>query len=82
MFNADVRDLLLQVFTSWQVLVVTLVIVLYFFLINYVANVYYHRARKAPMPKKKKAQKEEGPVVDAKDDLGLEEHTPSESDKD
>jgi len=78
MFSAEVRDLLFQVITSWQVLVVTFVIILYFFLVSYVARLYHRRPRKAPLPRKKaKAEaKADEPVVDESDELGLEEQKP------
>ena len=84
MFSADVRSLLVQVFSSWQVLTVTLVIILYFFLVTYVAKVYHNRPRKTPLPKKKSKAKEkeageekpEDPLLDESDELGLEEQRP------
>ena len=75
MFNAEVRSLIIQVISSWQVLTVTGVIILYFFLVSYVAKVYHNRPRKAPLPKKKTAEKSEGPILDESDDLGLEEQS-------
>ena len=79
MFSAEIRSLLFQVITSWQILAVTVVLVLYFVMVSYVANIYHRRPRKsAPLPKKKaaKSNEPEGPVVSATDELGLEEHTP------
>ena len=78
MFSAEVRNLLIQVISSWQVLMVTVVIVLYFFLVSYVARAY-HRPRKLSLPKKKKKaekEKSEEPVLDETDELGLEEQGP------
>ncbi len=39
-------DLLVQVITSWQVIFITVVLILYFFLVFYVARLY----RKPPAP--------------------------------
>jgi Tfp pilus assembly protein PilO len=77
MFNAEIRNLLIQVITSWQVIAVTIVIILYFFLVSYVAKVYHRRPRKAKtsLSKKKEAKSEE-PVLDESDELGLEEQGP------
>jgi hypothetical protein len=74
MFTQEFRDLLIQVITSWQVLVVTGVLIFYIFLVNYAARLYHHR-RPAPSPgsgKKKKASGAGSPPV-VSDDLGLEE---------
>ena len=77
MFSEEVRNLLIQVITSWQVLAVTLVIIFYFFLVSYVARLYHRRPRKAPLPKKKKDKEQvEEPVLDESDELGLEEQRP------
>ena len=81
MFSAEFRSLLAEILTSWQVLAVTGVIILYIFLINYVARINNNRPRKASMPKKKKkAEKPEGPVVADSDELGLEEQAPEKAD--
>ena len=74
MFGAEVRDMLLQVMTSWQVLAVTIVIILYIFLVNYVAQVYHHRPRKKKQPKKKVEKSEEEEIIDDNDELGLEDN--------
>ena len=78
MFSAEFRSLLVEIITSWQVLAVTFVIILYISLINYVARTHNNRPRKAPLPKskKKKNEKTEGPVVAESDELGLEDHPP------
>ena len=78
MFSEEVRSLLAQVLTSWQVLAVTVVIIIYIFLINYVARTH-HRSIGFSMPKIKrkktpKAQVPAGPEAAADDDdLGLED---------
>jgi len=82
MFSAEIRSLIVQVISSWQVLTVTVVIILYFFLVSYVASVYHRRPRKAPLPKNKNKNKKqaeeqaEEPVLDESDELGLEESRP------
>ena len=79
MFSSEVRNLLIQVITSWQVLAVTGVLILYVFLVNYVAKLY--RRRKIPpmiMPKIKKQKPDDADVPEANDaseseDVELEE---------
>ena len=76
MFNAEIRRLLAQVITSWQVLVVSGVIVVYIFLVNYVAKAYHRRPRRPPASKKAKPEKPLAPAKSPKsddDELGLEE---------
>ena len=75
--------LLFQVVKSWQVIAVTVVLVLYAFLVNYVARTYHRpqfvsqsRPRKSKVSKSK-AFKKEVPEVSDKENanaaLGLEE---------
>ena len=75
MFNAEVRALLVQVITSWQVVAVTVVIIIYFSLVSYVAKVYHHRPRQSFRLKNKNKNKPEktGPAIAETDELGLEE---------
>ena len=76
MFSEELRNLLIQVITSWQVLAVTVVLVLYVFLINYVSRSYYRRRSRSPVAKVKTRVKSEPPKVpppEESDDLGLEE---------
>ena len=82
MFGAEVRKLLVEVVTSWQVLVVTGVLVVYVFLVNYVAAVYHH-ARRQPRPPRAKGQPgipaggaKAAPAQET-DELGLEEDAAS-----
>jgi hypothetical protein len=76
----ELKDLLIQVITSWQVLTATGVIVVYIFLVRYVANIYRRNRPPSFSPKKEKkktpdtAANEVEPSGDD-DDLGLEEHT-------
>jgi len=86
MFNSELRKLLVEVICSWQVWLVTVVLVLYIFLVNYVARVYRRRDRPAPkqtlvIP----SSKPENPAASApaasgvstdSDELELEEEAP------
>jgi flagellar biosynthesis/type III secretory pathway M-ring protein FliF/YscJ len=78
-FSEELRDLLFRVITSWQVIVVTVVLILYFLLVFYVARL---RRRSRPitmeeMPKRArnsgKDKSAESVEVTEEDDLGLEE---------
>ena len=73
MFNQEVRRLLVEVIRSWQVWAVTAVLVLYVFLVNYVARLY-HRSprRRLSMPKN---QPDASAEPSESDELGLEEDT-------
>ena len=65
MFSSEIRNLLIQVITSWQVLAVTGVLVVYVFLVNYVAKLYRHRRPPSfTMPKipKLKPEKNQEPA--------------------
>ena len=82
MFSKEVMELLIQVIKSWQVIVVTVALILYITIVSYVAR-DYHRPRAARKPKVKKEKK--APVVagpeevdsppggDVNQELGLEE---------
>jgi hypothetical protein len=80
-FSGDFFDLALQVIRSWQVIMVTVALVLYIFMINYVANVYNKRRPRPSKPKKGDimAEPEEAAGEDISaaasdnDELGLEE---------
>jgi hypothetical protein len=61
MFSDELKSLLIKVITSWQVLTVTGVLVVYMFIVNYVARLY-HRKRPIPMPKPGKGK--EVPAAD------------------
>jgi len=85
MFNSEVRNLLIQVICSWQVWLVTVVLVLYIFLVNYVARVYRRRRNNSDkqtlvIPKAKPqtpapAPAESGVITDS-DELELDEEAP------
>ena len=78
MFSEEFKKLLIQVITSWQVLVVTVVLIIYVFIVNSVARLYHRRRppSMAPMPKDESKQAEnaaETPVPSESDDLILDE---------
>jgi hypothetical protein len=73
MFNDEIKKLLVEVVTSWQVLVVTGVLIIYVFMVNSVARLH-HRRRHPPMPKMKPGTTEESPEEEVNtDELGLED---------
>ena len=77
------RNLIFQVIASWQVWVVTIVVVIYISLVRYVSRVNTRRSRPAPAPKAKKEKAGAGAEITGKekpaaaapktDELGLEE---------
>jgi Na+-transporting methylmalonyl-CoA/oxaloacetate decarboxylase gamma subunit len=69
----ELKNLLIQVISSWQVIVVTAVLILYVSLVNYVGNT--SRRRKPNPPPKSAKQKKAAPAPepDADDDPGPEE---------
>ena len=77
MSAGEMLSFLIRVITSWQVIAVTVVLVLYFFLISYVARL--HRPSSGfslkPRQKKEKAVKAAAEVPSASDDedLGLDD---------
>jgi flagellar biosynthesis/type III secretory pathway M-ring protein FliF/YscJ len=76
LFSDELKSLLIQVITSWQVLAVTGVLIIYVFLVRYVARLYRRNRPLSSSPKKEKASggeeaKDMEPSGD--DDLGLEE---------
>lgn len=75
----ELKELIIQVLTSWQVIAMAVVLILYYILVSYTAG-SHHRTRltlppaiKSPKERKARAPKGE-PDVDtgADDDLGLE----------
>ena len=74
MFNEEIRAMLAEVITSWQVIAATIVLVIYLTIVKNVASVY-HRHRLPPIPKvkKEKTPAPSAPDPDDSDDLGLEE---------
>ena len=76
MANDGLRDLIMQVIGSWQVIAVTLIILIYISLVNYVCRAKRRKRASAAVKKKeKKAKSAAAPKDDAADDsaLGLEE---------
>ena len=80
MFSSEVRRMLLQVITSWQVIAVTIVLVIYLFIVNYVAKLNKRNSRGSGIslgPKiKKKEKKAKGSAsLPATGDLDLGEES-------
>jgi len=77
MFSDEIKKLLIQVITSWQVLVVTGVLIIYIFLVNSVARIYHRRPRRPPALPKTKPETTEAsssaPAPSDSDELDLEE---------
>jgi hypothetical protein len=66
--SIELSSLLLQVITSWQVLAITGALVVYMYLVIYVARTY-HRPRMASRMKPKKAKKVKAAPVSTDDEL-------------
>lgn len=70
MISDELKSLLIQTLSSWQVIAVAVVMVLYFFLVGYVTQ--FQRAsvidepkpKRAPKPKKEKKAKTAPPAED------------------
>ncbi|MDR2048489.1 MAG: hypothetical protein LBP69_03465 [Treponema sp.] len=77
MFKPEMLKLLAGVISSWQVIAVTIVLVLYFTLVSYVARLYHGPRAFSFTSKRKKQKTEKTPETevneDEGDDLGLEE---------
>ncbi|GHV85277.1 hypothetical protein AGMMS50230_08850 [Spirochaetia bacterium] len=78
MFSRELLTFLIRVITSWQIIVVTVALVIYITLVSHVARMYHPRASFSFNSKPKKEKKEK--PVEAEeisgggdDDLGLEE---------
>jgi len=66
----EIINILKNVITSWQVIVVTIAILLYISIVNNVSKSYRTpRVKKAPKVKKQKAAAAETPIEEANDDL-------------
>ncbi|MDR0312200.1 MAG: hypothetical protein LBI14_01235 [Treponema sp.] len=77
MFSEEIRSLLVKVISSWQVIVVTIAVVIYIFIVNKVSR-YRSRARKPSGPKTVKGKKETAPIAPANEqvddsELGLDD---------
>jgi len=79
MFSGEIRRMLIQVITSWQVIAVTVVLVIYISVVNYVARIYNPNPRGSHIslvPKVKKSKKKsETPASPAGDELDLGEES-------
>jgi hypothetical protein len=78
MASDQLFTLLGKVISSWQVIVVTIVLIIYLKLIFYVVRPHYSRRSDFPLYSKSRKKKKEKPVKAAEiasdtDDLGLEE---------
>ena len=73
MFNEEVRAMLGEVITSWQVIAATVILIIYISIVKSVGRV--NRPRRLNIPKLSKASGlPSAPAADSsKDDLGLEE---------
>jgi len=82
MFSDELKKLLIQVITTWQVWAVTGVLVIYIFLVNSVARIYHRRPRRPPALPKAKAELSEAPSPGAapsdSDELDLDEEEQEE----
>lgn len=76
MFSDELKELLIQVITSWQVLAVTGAVILYSLLVSYVARLYHRpRVAKPSTARKAKTVAKSAPEVSDDDDLGIDEET-------
>jgi len=67
MFSKELTELLFQVIKSWQVIAVTVVLVLYISLVNYAARAHHKPASVSKTkPKKKEKTKADAKKPDAK----------------
>jgi hypothetical protein len=80
LFSSELFRLIKQVVLSWQVIGVTVVLIVYLTLIFYVARLYHRPKRYGfSLPKKSGRKKETGPAAqvqvtgDEEEDLSLEE---------
>jgi hypothetical protein len=74
----EIISLIIKVVSSWQVIVPTVILALYFMLVNYVTRIHHRSAGFSfdSKPKKVKAEKNSpaaAPSGSGDDDLGLEE---------
>jgi len=72
MFSMELKELLPQIITSWQVIVISIALVLYMWLVNYVARTY-HRPRFISKSKPKRKKAEAAPPVEVDDHAELTE---------
>jgi hypothetical protein len=78
-FSKEIFGFLAKVITSWEVIAVTVILILYFTLVFYVARLYHYSPGPSFNSKSKRAKKAEGaakadiPQGTEDDDLGIEE---------
>jgi hypothetical protein len=60
----EIKDMLIQVITTWQVIAVSVVVILYFFLVSRVAKVYRRARPPGGSRKKRKKAAAEAEVVE------------------
>ena len=76
MFSKELFGFLLKVITSWQVIAVSVVLIVYFSLVSYVARLYHPRPSNfsfSSKPKKEKKAAVQMPETSEDENLGLEE---------
>ncbi|MDR1505986.1 MAG: hypothetical protein LBI67_02685 [Treponema sp.] len=78
MFTPELLRLVVRLVGSWQVIAVTVVLILYFTLVSYVARLYHRPGSFSFTPKPKKQKPGKAPPPDTEEDvndeeLGLEE---------
>jgi len=73
MFSDELKNLLFQVIKSWQVIAVTIVLVLYISLVNYASRAHKKPAFVSKIKPKKKEKKEKKEKPGAKAPEGEEE---------
>ena len=77
MFTKDIFIFLIKVISSWQIIFITIALVLYFTLVSYVARLYHPRRGgfsfdSKPRKSKEKTVAAELPESGDDDDLGIE----------
>jgi hypothetical protein len=75
MFSPELKNLLFQVITSWQVIAVTVLIILYFFLVSYVAKLYHAPRSPSSFSAKKKLKEAAPEPAVAEEGEDLEDET-------
>jgi hypothetical protein len=70
MISDELKSILIQILTSWQVIVVTVGLVFYFSLVSYIAQ--FHRRLGAATPKPKKEKKEKTAASEEEEDAVAE----------
>ena len=75
MFNEEVRSMLGEVITSWQVIVATVIILIYISIVRSVGKLTRSRRHNIPKPPKVSGLPPSPAEDSSDDDLGLEEST-------